>query len=130
MILLDTSFLVALENEAAAGKAGPAAALLGRLRGDRVSISVIAVGELMEGAKDIGEAWDLLRRFAIQPVGADIARRYALIQARAARPMGESDAWTAATAAKMDARLVGHDAAFANRPWLKYTDFTVQKPET
>ena len=126
MILFDTSFLVALEGEVAAGKAGPAFAMLGRLRGQRLAISVVAVGELLEGAADPAEAWTVLRRFVHQPVGADIARRYALNQSRAARPMGENDAWIAATAAKMGARLVGHDAAFAGRPWLDYADFAAE----
>jgi predicted nucleic acid-binding protein len=123
LILLDTSFLVALEREIAAAEAGPAIGLLRRLRGQRVAVSVITVGELLEGAEDGEEAWATLRRFTHQPVGADIARRYALIQSRAARRMGENDAWIAATAAKMGARLVGRDSAFSGRSWLDYMGF-------
>ena len=52
MILLDISFLVALEMEVAAGEAGPAVGLLRRLRGQRATVSVITVGELLEGAVD------------------------------------------------------------------------------
>src|SRR5438552_8718697 len=49
-ILLDTSFLVALERETASGEKGPARRFLPSLRGRRLVISIVSVEQVLEGA--------------------------------------------------------------------------------
>jgi len=52
------------------------------------------------------------------------ARRWARIQNRSKRVMGDNDAWNAAIAIDDNAVLVGCDHTFENRPGLDYLDFT------
>ena len=49
-VLLDTSFLIALERETARGEEGPARRFLLSLRGRPLSVSIVSVEELLEGA--------------------------------------------------------------------------------
>ena len=98
-VLLDTSFLVALERETASGENGPARKFLPSLRGRRLVVSIVSVEEILEGAADEAAAFASLRRFAILGLHLAQARRCALLQRRAARRMGENDAWLVATAA-------------------------------
>ena len=51
-VLLDSSFLIALEREAALGEYGPARKFLSSLRERRLVVSVVTVAELLEGATD------------------------------------------------------------------------------
>src|SRR5437660_6228858 len=89
-VLLDTSFLVALERETAGRQHGPARAFLPSLRGRRLVISVVTVEELLEGASDEDVTFAALQRFAIQGVHLDQARRCALLQRRSSRRLGEN----------------------------------------
>ena len=50
--LLDTSFLIALERETAAGQLGPARRFLSSLRGRPLVVSIVSVEEILEGATD------------------------------------------------------------------------------
>jgi len=122
-VLLDTSFLVALERETASGEKGPARKLLPSLRGRRIVISIVSVAELLEGAVDEGAALSSLQRFAIQGLHLAQARRCALLQRRAARRMGENDAWLVATAESIDADVVGSDRAAFERLGPRYVRF-------
>jgi predicted nucleic acid-binding protein len=65
-VLLDASFLVALEREPASNDNGPARKFLPSLRGRRLVISVVTVEEVLEGAADERAAFASLQRFAIQ----------------------------------------------------------------
>jgi predicted nucleic acid-binding protein len=120
--LLDTSFLVDLSDEAAAGVVGPASRTLAGLRWHRLFISPVTAAEVLEGADLPEEAAKELGRFHRQTIGWQAAQRCALNQSRAARRMGENDAWQAALAAVSGHRLVGSDAAFSGRPGLDYLD--------
>jgi len=111
-VLLDSSFLIALERETAVGVAGSARRFLPALRGRPLVVSVVTVAELLEGAADEAAAWASLQRFTIQGVHLAQARRCAMLQRRSARRMGENDAWLVATAESLNADLVGDDAAF------------------
>ena len=122
-VLLDSSFLIALERETASGERGPARAFLSTLGGRRLAVSVISVAEILEGAADERAAWATLQRFAIQGVNLAQARRCALLQRRAARRLGENDAWLVATAESIDADVVGVDRAAFARLGARYLRF-------
>ena len=122
-VLLDTSFLVALERETAAGETGPARTFLPALRGRPVVVSVVSVEELLEGAADERAAFVSLQRFSIQGLHLAQARRCALLQRRATRRLGENDAWLVATADALNADVVGADRAAFERLGPRYLRF-------
>ena len=122
-VLLDTSFLIALERETADGKNGPARAFLRSLRGRQLVVSVITVEELLEGAVNETATFSSLQRFAIQGLHLAQARRCALLQRRAARRMGENDAWLVASAESIDADVVGADRLAFERLGDRYLRF-------
>ena len=105
-VLLDTSFLVALERETAAGENGPARKFLPSLRGRRLAVSIVSVEEILEGAADEAAASASLQRFAIQGLHLAHARRCALLQRRASHRMGENDAWLVATADSLNCEKI------------------------
>lgn len=122
-VLLDSSFLIALDRETTRGEEGPAWRLLTRLRGRRLVVSVISVEEILEGAADPTKALASLRRFVLQGVHLAQAQRCALLQRRATRRMGENDAWLVATAQSLDADLAGADRAAFERLGERYLRF-------
>jgi hypothetical protein len=76
-VLLDTSFLVALERETASGDKGPVRRFLPSLRGRQLVVSTVTVEELLEGAADESMAMSALQRFSIQGLHLAQARRCA-----------------------------------------------------
>jgi predicted nucleic acid-binding protein len=122
-VLLDTSFLVALERETARGELGPARRFLPSLRGRRIVISIVTVEELLEGAANEAETLASLRRFVMQGLQLAQARRCALLQHRAVRRMGENDAWLVATADSIGADVVGADRTAFERLGARYLRF-------
>jgi len=122
-VLLDTSFLVALEGETAKDEIGPARRFLPTLRGRPLAISVVNVEELVEGAVDEAATLQSIQRFAIQGVHLAQPRRCALLQRRRARRLGENDAWLLATAESIDADVVGADRAAFARLGSRYLRF-------
>lgn len=122
-VLLDASFLIALERETAAGVSGPARRFLPSLRGRRLVVSVVTVEELLEGAVDEAAAWTSLQRFTIQGIQLAQARRCALLQRRSAKRLGENDAWLVATAESIDADIVGDDHPAFERLGSRYLQF-------
>lgn len=106
-VLLDTSFLVALERETQRGEQGPARGFLPALRGRPLVVSIVTAEELLEGAADPAATMASLLRFSVQGLQLAQARRCALLQRRAARRLGENDAWLVATAESIDADIVG-----------------------
>lgn len=122
-VLLDTSFLVALERETASGEKGPARRFLPGLRGRRLVVSIVSVEELLEGASDDQAATSALQRFAIHGLHLAQARRCALLQRRAPQRLGENDAWLVATAESIDADVVGADRAAFERLGARYLRF-------
>ena len=114
-VLLDTSFLVALERETARGEIGPARRFLPALRGRPLVVSVVSAEEILEGVADADRAFAALQRFVIQGLHLAQARRCALLQRRSRRRLGENDAWLVATAETLDADVVGADRAAFER---------------
>jgi predicted nucleic acid-binding protein len=122
-VLLDASFLIALERETASAESGPARTFLASLRGRRLVISVVSVEEILEGAAGEAAAFASLQRFATQGLHLAQARRCALLQRRASRRMGENDAWLVATADSLNADVVGADRAAFERLGKRYLRF-------
>lgn len=122
-LLLDTSFLVALERETVSGENGPARKFLPSLRGRQLVVSIVSVEEILEGAADEAAAFASLQRFTIQGLHLAQARRCALLQRRAARRLGENDAWLVATADALNADVVGADRTAFERLGARYLRF-------
>jgi predicted nucleic acid-binding protein len=121
--LLDSSFLIDLERETAAGEIGPARKFLPSLRGRPLVVSIVSVEELLEGAADEATAFASIQRFAIQGLHLAHARRCALMQRRAPRRLGENDAWLVATAESLNADVIGADRAAFERLGARYLRF-------
>ena len=121
--LLDSSFLIALERETAAGETGPARRFLPLLRGRSLVVSVVSVEEVLEGAAHEGRALAALQRFNVQGLHLAQARRCALVQRRAARRLGENEAWLVATAESLGADVVGADRRAFERLGARYLRF-------
>jgi predicted nucleic acid-binding protein len=122
-VLLDSSYLIALERETARRETGPARRFLPRLRGRKLIISVVAAAEILEGAVDQATAEASLLRFSIQGTHWAHAKRCALLQRRAPKRMGENDAWLVATAELLDADIVGADRTAFERLGSRYLRF-------
>ncbi len=122
-VLLDTSFLIALERETAAGLIGRARTFLPHLRGRRLVVSIVSVEEVLEGATDEAGALASLQRFTVQGLHLAQAQRCALVQRRASRRLGEHDAWLVATAESLDADVVGADRIAFERLGDRYLRF-------
>jgi predicted nucleic acid-binding protein len=122
-VLLDSSFIIALEREARNREMGPAQRFLRTLQGRRLVLSVVTVEEVLEGSKDRDAALASLQRFTIQGLHAAHAQRCALLQARSRRRMGENDAWLVATAELLDADVVGDDRVAFERLGSRYRRF-------
>jgi predicted nucleic acid-binding protein len=122
-VLLDSSFLIALERETAARVLGPARTFLPSLRRRSLVVSVVSVEEILEGALDDRAALGALQRFVIQGLHLAQARRCALLQRRSGRRLGENDAWLVATAESLDADIVGADRAAFERLGARYLRF-------
>lgn len=123
VVLVDASFLIALEREAAVGSPGPACRYLSKLRGRKLVLSVVTVEELLEGAVDEVAALKFLTRFTIQPLGLAHARRCARNQYRSRKRMGENDAWMVATADLLGADILGADRKAFERLESRYLRF-------
>lgn len=119
-VLLDTSFLIDLDRDTARAELGPARRFLPSLRGRPLVVSVVTVEEVLEGAADEAGALASLQRFSIHGLQLAQARRCALLQRRAARRMGENDAWLVATAESIDADIVGADRIAFERLGARY----------
>jgi predicted nucleic acid-binding protein len=122
-VLLDTSFLIALERETRRGEKGPARQFLPTLRGRQLVVSVVSVAEILEGAAEEAVAITALQRFRIQGLQLTHARRCALLQRRSSRRLGENDAWLVATANALNADVVGADRAAFERLGSRYLHF-------
>lgn len=102
-LILETTFLVDLERETAAGEEGPAHAFLERHHDHPLHVTFTVAGELAAGPSvdDRGRWEEFLAPFAVLPWTEDIAWRYG----RAFRYLrrngfliGSNDLWIAATA--------------------------------
>jgi predicted nucleic acid-binding protein len=122
-VLLDASFLIDLERETARDVIGPARRFLPSLRGRPLAVSVVTIAEVLKGADDEAAALLALQRFVVQAIHVSQATRVARLQRRAARRLGENDAWLVATAESLDADVVGADRAAFERLRDRYLRF-------
>jgi predicted nucleic acid-binding protein len=123
MLLLDTSFLIELEDELVNRKAGPANSVLARHRRQAAAISIISLGEFAEGFTDPRALVEFLAPFRVVQLSRAIAWRMAALQGSLSRRLGENDAWIAATALFHEATLVAREKAFERVPRLEYLAF-------
>lgn len=123
MLLLDTSFLIELEDELVKRRPAAATALLGVHRRSPVAISIITFGEFAEGFTDPQSFGEFIARLRVIQISRAIAWRAAMMQASLGRRLGENDSWIAATALTYGATLVGRERAFARVPRLSYCEF-------
>jgi predicted nucleic acid-binding protein len=121
--LLDSSYLIDLERETAAGEVGPARKFLPSLRGRPLVVSIISVEEILEGAISEADTLAALQRFTIQGLHLAQARRCALLQRRSSRRLGENDAWLVATAESINADVVAADRTAFDRLGARYLRF-------
>jgi predicted nucleic acid-binding protein len=121
--LLDASFLIELARETLDRKIGPARRFLTSLGPRRLVVSVITVAEVLEGAADESTALVGLEAFVLQGLHLAHARRCAHLQRRAAKRLGENDAWIVATAQVLDADVVAADRAAFERLGHRYLRF-------
>lgn len=124
--LLDSSFLIDLLNELAAGTAGHACAWLRRNPTARLWVSAVTVAEVLEGAEDMDAVRRFLDRFRWQGLHHAHAARAATLQRRSTQRMGENDAWQVAVVLEMRGRLVGHDTRAFARLGELYEDHRTQ----
>lgn len=122
-VLLDSSFLIALEREVANCELGPARRFLPSLRRRLLIVSIVSIAELLEGSSDEEATLRSLRRLTIQGLHFAQARRCALLQRRSSRRLGENDAWLIATAETLGADVVGADRAAFERLGTRYLRF-------
>lgn len=123
MLLLDTSFLIELEDELVKRRPGAASALLGAYRRSASAISIITLGEFAEGFTDPHAFGEFIARFRVIQLSRAIAWRAAMMQGTLPRRLGKNDAWIAATALVYGAALIGRERAFARVPRLNYVEF-------
>jgi predicted nucleic acid-binding protein len=123
MLLLDTSFLIAFEDELVKERPGPASALLMSRRSMPAAISIVTLGEFAEGFLDPVALNEFLSPFRVVQLSRMIAWRTALLQTSLSRRLGENDAWIAGTAIAYGATLVGRERAFSRVPRLDYLTF-------
>jgi predicted nucleic acid-binding protein len=123
MLLLDTSFLIELEEELASRQPSAAMALLAAHRRAAAAISIITLGEFAERFTDAQAFGAFIGRFRVVQLSRVLAWRAAMMQGSMSRRLGENDAWIAATAVVYGATLVGRDPAFKRVPRLDYLPF-------
>lgn len=127
--LLDTTFMV----DSILGRKALAHKIIDHIEQNRLSISIITLAELYEGAFhrshpqaviDVIES--RIRRYAVLPVTEEVCLRFAEVRAdlrRRGHPHPEFDLLIAATALAHDLTLVTHNTKdFANIPELRLAD--------
>src|SRR5258708_3583172 len=114
-MLLDSSYLIDLEEEIAERKFGPAIAFANAHRSSAPRISIITLGELAAGALDEGNTRRFLARYRVIPLKPEIAylagRLERALSLKGQR-LGENDNWIAATALYYGEPIVTRDGDF------------------
>lgn len=115
-MLLDSSYLIDLEEELAERAFGPAIAFANAHRRSVPRVSIITMGELAAGAADEAATRRFLSRYRVITLKPQIAylagRLERALSARGQR-LGENDNWIAATALYYGEPIVTNDNDFA-----------------
>lgn len=114
-LILETTFLVDLEREAARNAPGLAHQFLESHREARLCVTLTTAGEIAAGlGPDDRERWDdLLRGFRVLPMGPDVCWRYGRLFRYLKENgllIGTNDLWIAATALVHELPLVTRNA--------------------
>lgn len=115
-MLLDSSYLIDLEEEIAGRTFGPAIAFAHAHRRSAPRISIISLGELAAGAADEAGTRRFLARYRVITLKAEIgylAGRLERALAAKGQRLGENDNWIAATALYYGEPIVTNDNDFA-----------------
>ena len=123
MLLLDTSFLIELEDELTQRTKGPAQGVLAAHRRQTTAISIITLSEFAEGFTDPRALVEFLAPFRVVTLSRAIAWRTAALQNSLPQRLGENDAWIAATALTYEATLIAREKSFERVPRLDYLTF-------
>lgn len=115
-MLLDSSYLIDLEEEIAGRRFGAASAFAHAYRRFAPRISIITLGELAAGAADEANTRRFLARYRVITLKPEIGylagRLERALSARGQR-LGENDNWIAATALYYGEPIVTNDSDFA-----------------
>jgi predicted nucleic acid-binding protein len=125
-MILDTNFLIDLEQEVEGDVIGPARTFLGKNRTKPHVVTVISLGELAAGMEESREARRFLSRFhvvhlkpQIALAAADVDREMMKVGGR----LGENDTWIAGFARYYQVPLVSNDRAFDSVPDLRRIEY-------
>lgn len=114
-MLLDTSYLIDLEEELALRRARPATRFAQRHRRAAPRISVVSLGELAAGEANEAKLRSFLARYRVIAIRNEIGflagRLERALASRGGR-LGENDNWIAATALYYGEPLVTNDGDF------------------
>ena len=125
-MLTDTTFWIDLNNERAAGQAGPVQAFLAANRNRSMEVSIVTYGELASGFENSAglERWLRFVRVLSLPkhVAWEASRIERELSGRGGR-LGENDNWIAATARAWGMPLVSRDRAFDRVPGLRVVSY-------
>jgi len=115
-MLLDSSYLIDLEEEISSRKFGPALAFGNAHRRAVPRISIISIGELAAGSSQEAEVRKFLSRYrvvSLKPEIGYLAGRLERALSARGRRLGENDNWIAATALYYGEPIVTNDNDFA-----------------
>src|SRR3954463_5346958 len=115
-MLLDSSYLIDLEEEIACRQFGPAMAFAHAHRRAAPRISVVTLGEIAAGGADEPSTRRFLARYRVitlKPEIAYLAGRLERALAARGQRLGENDNWIAATALYYGEPIVTNDHDFA-----------------
>jgi predicted nucleic acid-binding protein len=115
-MLLDSSYLIDLEEEIASRKFGPALAFANDHRRTEPRISIVSIGELAAGDGQEAEVRKFLSRYrvlSLKPEIGYLAGRLERALSAHGRRLGENDNWIAATALYYGEPVVTNDGDFS-----------------
>lgn len=125
-MILDTTFLIDLEEEVELDRIGIATKFLAAHRNNTKMVTVISLGELAAGMQNSREASRFLSRFHVVHLKPEIALIAGDVDrdmiSRGAR-LGENDTWIAGFARYYGVPIVSNDRAFDRVPGLRRIEY-------